>query len=169
MRLFLVRHGDAASVGGDVKHDADRPLTPLGAEAAAGTGRLIGRATEKVGIILTSPLVRAVQTAQSISGALPGQPVIRETNNLAPGFRPSAFLTELAALGEASSVVAIGHQPDIGLLLSYLIADAAPLGCAIPPATVMAVELKLMGRDVDASLEWLVSPQLLRTLSNGKQ
>jgi phosphohistidine phosphatase len=167
MRLFLVRHGDAASIGGEVKHDADRPLTEAGIEAVAGAGRVIGLTGEKINLILTSPLTRAVQTARQIAESLPGHPAVRETSNLAPGFRPSTFLAEVNAVGEAGAVVAVGHQPDIGMLLSYLIADAAPLGCAIPPATVMSIGLKTSGGDTDAVLDWFVSPQLLRTLTDG--
>jgi phosphohistidine phosphatase len=167
MRVYLVRHGDAASIGGDVKHDADRPLTETGIEAAAGVGRLIGLAGERISVILTSPLTRAVQTARHIAEVLPGHPAVRETGNLSPGFRPSTLIAEINAVADAGSVVAVGHQPDLGLLLSYLIADAAPLGCAIPPASVMSIGVKTSGGDTDAVLEWFVSPQLLRTLNDG--
>jgi phosphohistidine phosphatase len=167
MRLFLVRHGDAAGIGGEVKHDADRPLTDAGFEVAAGAGRVIGLSGEKINLILTSPLNRAVQTARRIAEVLPGHPAVRETGNLSPGFRPSTFIAEVLAVAEAGSVVAVGHQPDIGMLLSYLIADAAPLGIAVPPGAVMSIGLKISGGETDAVLDWFLSPQLLRTLTDG--
>jgi phosphohistidine phosphatase len=166
MRLFLVRHGEAATLGGTIKHDVDRPLTGAGADAAVEVGRLIAHSGERVGTILCSPLVRAVQTARRIAETLPEHPAVRETNNLAPGFRPSTLLAEVSAVGEEGAVIAIGHQPDLGMFLSYLIADAAPLGCAVPPASVISIALKTSGNDTDAVLEWIIPPRLLRLLTD---
>jgi phosphohistidine phosphatase len=164
-RLFLVRHGEAANIGGEIKRDADRPLTEAGIDASTGIARVIGLSGEKVHVILTSPLTRAVQTARRIAELLPGHPVVRETGNLSPGFRPPTFIAEVNAVEDEGAVVAVGHQPDIGILLSYLVADAAPLGCAIPAGAVMSIGLKSSGGESDAMLEWFLSPHLLRTLS----
>jgi len=63
MNLFVVRHGHAAPVGGDILRDGDRPLTERGEEEAAMVaGALASR--RKIAVVLVSPLLRAQQTAR---------------------------------------------------------------------------------------------------------
>ncbi|HEY2220346.1 MAG TPA: histidine phosphatase family protein [Gaiellaceae bacterium] len=102
MRLFLVRHAEAAA--GDP--DELRPLTPGG----RGTAREIGArlAAEQPQAVLSSPLLRARETAVAIAEAAGLDAEADE--RLAPG--ATADDLRSAAAGRGETVVAVGHQPD---------------------------------------------------------
>ena len=102
MRLFLVRHAEAAPG----EPDDLRPLTPAGRDAARALAlRLAGEHPEAV---VSSPLLRARETAAAIAEA---SGVAAETDErLAPG--ATADDLRAAAAGRGETIVAVGHQPD---------------------------------------------------------
>jgi phosphohistidine phosphatase SixA len=127
VRLFLVRHAEAAP--GDP--DELRPLT----DAGRATARALGARFAGAGVdaVLTSPLLRARETADSIGRATGIEPVADE--RLAPG--ATAETLRAAANGKGSTVVAIGHQPDCGEIVLALTGREE----RFPPGGVVEVEL----------------------------
>jgi phosphohistidine phosphatase SixA len=110
MRLFLVRHAEAAP--GDP--DELRPLTPAGRAAARDLGeRLAG---EHPDAVVSSPLLRARETAEQIARVVGLTPEADE--RLAPG--ATAEDVRAAVAGRGETVVAIGHQPDCSAILLVL-------------------------------------------------
>jgi phosphohistidine phosphatase len=102
VRLYLIRHAKAAS--GDP--DELRPLTPSGREVARRLGEEL--AGEGIELVLSSPLLRARDTAELIAKAC-GAPM--ETDErLAPG--ASAVEVRAAIEGRGERVAVVGHQPD---------------------------------------------------------
>jgi phosphohistidine phosphatase len=127
MRLFVVRHAEAAP--GDP--DELRPLTPAGrATARALAARL---AAEGVEVVLSSPLLRARETAAEIALAA-GVPV-EVDDRLAPGATPDGVRAAVAESGE--TVVAVGHQPDCSELVLAFTGSTV----RFEPATFVEVEL----------------------------
>jgi phosphohistidine phosphatase SixA len=119
VRLFLVRHAEAAP--GDL--DDLRPLTPAGRDAARALGARL--AEEEPEAVLSSPLLRARETAAAIADAAGLEAVPDE--RLAPG--ATADDVRGAAAGRGETVVAVGHQPDcseIVLALTGSSVDFAP-------------------------------------------
>jgi len=105
VRLYLVRHAEAAPGSPDEL----RPLTEAGRRAARELGnRLAGEGL--VDAVVTSPLLRARETAAAIArvAGAGGQPAVDE--GLAPGATPESVLA--AVLGRGERVVVVAHQPD---------------------------------------------------------
>lgn len=163
MRLYVVRHGDAIARGGGAATDAERPLSTQGEAEARAAGRLLSRVDPAIALVLTSPAVRAVDTGRLIGEALRARPEVRPSERLKPGSRIDAILADVFAAGR-DSVVAVGHQPDLGMLIGWLIADQGPASLALPPGTVACVELQPDIQMPRASLRWLVPPDLMRQL-----
>ncbi|MCX6876511.1 MAG: histidine phosphatase family protein [Verrucomicrobia bacterium] len=116
MELILVRHGKAED-----RHpqgDGARALVEKGREQARRAGRLLKAAGLIPEIVLTSPLVRAQQTAAELCQAadLPG-PVVQAW--LACGCVPETVLTELAAFHDFGRVAIVGHEPDCSRFLQW--------------------------------------------------
>jgi len=127
VRVFLVRHA-AAAPG---TPDDERPLTPEGqAEAAVLAERLAG---ESLDAVLSSPLLRARQTAETIARAA-GLELTAH-----PGLAPGATAATLRdAVGERGDrVAAIGHQPDCGNIVEELTGERRPF----PTASYAELEL----------------------------
>jgi phosphohistidine phosphatase len=164
MNLYLVRHGEAGPSGGTVLRDADRLLTPRGEEDARLVGRVLANTKSNVTTVLSSPLTRALQTAELIRSAFSGMAAVRPTENLSPGFRSRSLFDELAALGEAANVVAVGHQPDLGNFIAYLMDVPAHGAVALPTGAVAKVVVGGGNPPSEAHLDWLLTPSLLRGL-----
>jgi phosphohistidine phosphatase SixA len=102
VRLFLVRHAEAAPG----EPDELRPLTPAGRAAARELATAL--AQEQLTAVVSSPLLRARETAAAIAEAAGLEP---ETDDrLAPG--ATADDLRHAVAGRGDTVVAVGHQPD---------------------------------------------------------
>jgi phosphohistidine phosphatase len=163
MNLYIVRHGDALPVGKTIPGDAERPLSSRGEKDIAALGDVIAGEQSAGILVLASPLTRARQTAEIIAGKLDGPPGIRVSENLAPGFRPKALLSELANAG-VEMIVAVGHQPDLTTFLSYVIADQSYAGVAFPPGGVAKITMHPSRADNDAMLHWLLTPELVHRI-----
>jgi phosphohistidine phosphatase len=130
VQLYLVRHAEAAS--GDP--DELRPLTPEGREAARELGQRLAAAGVRPHAVLTSPLLRARETAAEL--ARPAGLEAEPDDRLAPG--ASAAEVRAAAGERGQIVVVVGHQPDCGKIAAALTGGAEP---AFPPAGMVAIDL----------------------------
>jgi phosphohistidine phosphatase len=127
VRLFIVRHAEAAP--GDP--DALRPLTPAGRDVACAVGERL--AQERPDIVLSSPLLRARETANLIARAASVEPEADE--RLAPG-ATAAAVRELVE-GRGQTVVVVGHQPDC----SEIVLELSGREAKFAPGAVVEVEL----------------------------
>ena len=130
MRLYIVRH--AKAVQGEP--DEARELTPAGEERARKLGKRLAAEGVRPGVILTSPLVRARQTADVLAKALAATVEIDE--RLAPGATAEAVREAIAGRGD--TVMTVGHQPDCGLIAAELTGGPPP---EFRTAGVVAVDL----------------------------
>jgi phosphohistidine phosphatase len=120
MRLYLVRHAEAIERSGATP-DASRYLTPKGRTAF----RKIARRAREAGIapevIFTSPLLRAVQTAEILAERLKHEGPVDVANELSPGFDDRALRSLLAGAGNLAEAAFVGHEPDLGDLAALLL------------------------------------------------
>jgi len=122
VRLFLVRHAEAAPG----EPDDLRPLTAAGRDTARALGARL--APEEPEAVLSSPLLRARETAAAIADAAGVE--AEPDERLAPG--ATADDVRSAAAGRGKTVVAVGHQPDCSEIVLALTGDAvdfAPGAC----------------------------------------
>ena len=116
MDLILLRHGKAE--GFHSQGDGARALVEKGREQARRAGLMLKAAGLSPEIVLTSPLVRARQTADEFCQAagLPG-PVLQGW--LSCGCRPETVVAELVAFHDFKRVVIVGHEPDFSRFLQW--------------------------------------------------
>jgi phosphohistidine phosphatase len=130
VRLFVVRHAEAAPG----EPDDLRTLTPHGLGQARELGERLVRHGIKPDVILSSPLLRARQTADSIAAELG---VASEPDErLAPG--ATADDVRAAVAGRGETVVVVGHQPDCGQIVAAIGGGPAP---EFPAAGIRELEL----------------------------
>jgi phosphohistidine phosphatase len=166
--LYLIRHAEAEAIGlGGVTRDFDRPLTAHGREQARVLAKAFLNHNLALDAIATSPLVRAYQTATEFMSILaPGRrPVMCDHLGLEK-LRPhhlSQFLTHLPSIGERiptreeKSVVAIGHMPDLGTYLEWLI-GAGPKRIHIAKGGIACVRFEDEPIKASGELRWLIPP-----------
>jgi phosphohistidine phosphatase len=163
MLLYLLRHGEAVNrEDPDCPPDEQRPLTRKGVEKARLAVAGLRRLGIKPGIIVSSPLLRAVQTAE-IAAELLGQAKdkIRQTTALEPSADPGDLLRELARL-KTEEVLCAGHAPHLDELIAHA-AGARTAFTALKKAGAACLEFESLagGRGV---LLWVFPPKVLRFL-----
>lgn len=168
MDLLIVRHAIAFDRNARRwPDDGERPLSPDGMARARRAAAGLKRLAERPLYVLTSPLVRARQTA-TILTEFGGWPKAEESDSLAPDELPEAVFRALATRKE-KVVAVVGHQPSLG----YLLAAALPAqGRSGPRVSADAFELKKMGAALisfkgtpkvgGGILQWLLPPRVLR-------
>lgn len=162
IELYLVRHAIAAERGDQWPDDTKRPLTERGIqrfkEGVAGLAGLEVTIQE----IITSPLVRARQTADLLAAGLPGKPVVRVLKALEPGHSPAAVMAQVARLARRSRIALVGHEPGLGELAAHLLGASRPL--PFRKGGICRVDLSSLTSRHAGSLVWFVTPKMLREL-----
>jgi phosphohistidine phosphatase len=130
VRLVIVRHAEAASG----EPDELRPLTSEGREAARALGQRLASEGMRPDAVLTSPLLRARETAQEL--ARPAGLEAEPDERLAPGATAEAVRAAAEERGE--TVVVVGHQPDCSRIAAALAGGDEP---AFPPGGMLSIEL----------------------------
>lgn len=122
MRLHLFRHGIAIDREDPAcPADHDRFLTPKGIAKTQASAQGLRALGIKPDIILTSPLLRAVQTAEIACEAL-GYPVkkLQRSNALKSDAKPAGLFRELSGL-KADEVMCVGHAPNLDEVIAFAI------------------------------------------------
>lgn len=164
MNLFLARHGEAVATGGAILRDAERPLSVRGEEDAALMGRALAQICPNLEMVVTSPLLRAVRTGEIMGNEIMSHPIFSVTNHLAPGFRPKSLLDELLLLAADGNILAVGHQPDLSAFIAFLISGSGDASVGMPPGAVARLTVRPGRNRESAVLEWLLTPQLAKSL-----
>jgi|YNPBryunderm2012_1023409.scaffolds.fasta_scaffold00377_10 phosphohistidine phosphatase len=163
MELYLVRHAWAEEQdSARWPDDSQRPLTPEGRKRFAKLVRKLAQTQFQPTLIVTSPLVRARQTAQVIANVLKKQgPTVVEHEELAPGgcLNPLAEWTA-SQTGRHQAIAWVGHAPDIEVFCAALIGRGQSL-IHFAKGAVALVRFEKALELGQGELQWLVTAKLL--------
>jgi phosphohistidine phosphatase len=164
MRLLIIRHAIAVARGTPDLRDEDRELTRRGIRRFRAAARGLARVCRRPDVILTSPLIRARQTAD-IAAAAWGGVKPREEKALAGGsFEQIAGAVEKH---QGKRLVAIvGHEPEVSAMLARLIGGGAPERLTFKKGGAALVDLPQRLADGGA-LVWYLPPRVLRAARKG--
>jgi len=161
--LYLVRHAIAAERGPEWPDDDLRPLTDRGIakfeQAVAGFANLKIVVDE----VLTSPLVRARQTADLLASALADSPPVQVLDTLAPGHVPARVIEVVARIARGRRIALVGHEPGLGELAAFLI--GARRAIAFKKGGIARIDLESGVDRSSGTLVWLLTPKILRGLA----
>ena len=154
MRIYLVRHSESVARVPSMP-DAARYLTARG---RASFREMALRFRDAGGLptrILTSPLVRAVQTAEILSETLRYDGEVVLDPRLSPGFDVANLNDVLDGYPSEREIAFVGHEPDLGVLLTRLL--SLPQGYAMPKGAIAALDLPISGGPLRAGFAWLLT------------
>ncbi|MCU0406171.1 MAG: phosphohistidine phosphatase SixA [Ignavibacteriaceae bacterium] len=155
MNIYLIRHAEAEQTS-DVKPHEERELTPRGIERLKASAEIWEQYFNEIDMILSSPLKRAMQTAEIIRKIFEVKMDVVEEISLLNGGQTEDLLNLSGSLG-LNELVMIGHQPDIGIHISIM-TGANELNCWIPPATIAKISFDGNPRVGKGKLEFLIPP-----------
>lgn len=158
MIVYLVRHAIAEERGPDWPDDRERPLTQKGITRFHEIAERLAARNVRVGAIFSSPLVRARQTAELL---VPGwaQVPVQCVDELAPEHTPASLAKVLVDRAAQSAVALVGHEPDLGILASWMIGTKNPL--PFRKGGVARIDCGDTIKAGDGTLVWLVTPKLI--------
>lgn len=162
LELYLVRHGIAAERGEAYPDDSTRPLTTQGIARLRKEGKGLDALGVSLDLIITSPLVRAKQTADVLSESLKGHPPITTTDALAPAGTPAAVFQELGRHMRKGRIALVGHEPNLGELAARLIGARHPL--EFKKGGMCRIDFTVFPPKGTGQLVWLATPKMLRAL-----
>ena len=139
MNLYLIRHSIAENISSD-KKDFERGLTREGKFLIEKVSEAWKNYLGDLDIVLTSPLTRAVQTAEILSSNLQESPNIIKDNNLGTGSRTSDLIELLDSL-KYQNVAVVGHQPDLSHHINNFCGTGS-FNLAFPPASLAKIEFE---------------------------
>jgi phosphohistidine phosphatase len=163
-RLYLMRHGIAIDREERAcPAEAERFLTEEGVKKTRAAALGLRRLEIQPRALLTSPYLRAVQTAELTCEAL-GLPAtkLQRTDGLLPEAEPATLFRELARL-RTPEIICFGHAPNLDLVIAHALGTPRPV-CALKKAGVACLDISSFaaGR---GSLVWLLTPKALRQMA----
>jgi phosphohistidine phosphatase len=165
MLLYLMRHGIAIDRDDpECPPEPERHLTPKGIEKTRSAARGLRSLKVNPNLVLSSPYLRAVQTAEIACVALE-IPVsrIRKTDALLSGASPLLLADELSK-AKADEVICFGHAPHMDEFIALAV-HAAKACTQLKKAGAACLDLHSVS-PIDAELVWLMTARSLRMLND---
>lgn len=153
MRIYLVRHAESVDRAGGVP-DEFRHLSVRGRLSFRETARKAREESFRPERIFTSPLVRAVQTAEILSEGTGYEGEVIAVPQLAPGFTIEKMGDILDSCPGGAELAMVGHEPDLGIVMTRLLSLPKPY--AVRKGAVAAIDLSGEGNRVRGTLAWLL-------------
>jgi len=164
IELYLVRHAVAAERGPKYPDDRLRPLTPDGVKRFASSVPGLMELDVVIDFVLTSPLVRARDTATLLAAGLKPKPAIAELEALAPGGRHQAVIEAIKAHAKRHRRLAlVGHEPDLGELAARLLGARGTV--VFKKGGICAIDVDGATPGGPGTLRWHLTPRALRALA----
>jgi phosphohistidine phosphatase len=165
VKLLIIRHGPAGdrdAWAAEGRDDRLRPLTPEGKKEMKQVARGLTTLVPSVDLIATSPLVRAVQTAEIVAKQYESE--ILTVEALAPGTDPDKVVHWLREQRSDGTVAVVGHDPDLSTLICYLLTRERSSFLSLKKSGAALLELDDSPKTGPANLEWLLTPRVLQQL-----
>lgn len=155
MLLYLARHADAEQKRPGMS-DFERELTEIGRKNTEKMAIVLKRMNLKFDLIVSSPFVRAVQTAKIFRDVIGVQSEIITANELIPGSDFKSLLKMLSSFG-VENILAVGHEPHLGEFLSWVVGLPRPI--EFKKNSIACIEI-LKFVESEGNLKWLIHPDM---------
>ncbi len=169
MNLYLLRHGIAVDPSvPDFANDAQRPLTAKGKRRLRQIAQAVGLMRISFAVILSSPYVRARQTAEIVAKTLKCRKKLKFTDELTPAGNPRSLIEQLNELRpRPKNVLLVGHEPYLSKLIALLTAGSTNMEIDLRKGSLCQLETESLRYARCATLVCLFAPRHL-ALMTGK-
>jgi phosphohistidine phosphatase len=163
MNLYLMRHGIAVAANQPgMESDSERPLTPKGVKRMRRAARGLRRLGISFDTILTSPLVRARQTAEIVAEILGLEGQLEEISELAPERSVDHLISGLTRFHDREHLLLVGHNPLLIRAFSFLISGKDNLEIELKKGGLGCIETDALPPSGPGTLHWFLTPKQLR-------
>jgi phosphohistidine phosphatase len=164
--LYVMRHGAAVERGSaGYADDSKRPLTPEGRKKVQEIARGLMRLGFDPDWIVSSPLVRAAETARLVAESLGASVAVDFADPLRPGGSPEALIAFLAKRSNRTRVLVVGHEPDLSEMAGRLIGAGRRSHLAFKKGGCCLITFDQFPPKSPGKLLWWLTPRILRKLA----
>jgi len=167
MNLYFMRHGiavDRADTGAK-SADRERTLTPKGIKRMQRAAKGLASLSLSFDRILTSPLVRARQTAKIVAQALQLEDRVEEIQQLSPDQSVQDLVFGLVPYSGEKKILLVGHEPLLSSTVSFLLSGKAGAEIGIKKGGLCCLEVDGVPPKANAVLHWALAPKHLRQMA----
>lgn len=162
MNLYIIRHGIAADLGTDGVHtDRQRPLTDVGRKKMHAIAKGLRAIDVKLDQILSSPYLRARETAEILADEFKMKDRLAFSENLVPIGSADELIAEINGKYPLDSLALVGHEPSLSALISLLLTGQPTASITMKKGGVCCLSLVDLHPECSATLEWLLTPAQL--------
>src|SRR5215469_6813720 len=161
MILYFLRHASAGEQILNPKKDEKRALDKEGIEQCGYVGRALAALNVQVDTIVSSPLKRCTQTASLVGNELGYEGKLQIDNALRPEATLADFRKLLAKNSRHEAIMVVGHNPNLSQFFGAVICDS---GCEASSELKKGVVGKVEMRRSSGTLQWCITPKIVRTL-----
>jgi phosphohistidine phosphatase len=169
MNLYIVRHAIAEPLAGNSSEaqDSQRPLTDQGRKKFRKIARGLAGIGVQIDMILTSPYLRAADTAKILRKKLDlGKDQLAVMQDIAPGGDAARLIRDIGQkYGNLAGVAIVGHEPGLSGLISTLLSGDPSLPITLKKGGVCCLTVDKLTYGRCATLEWLMAPSQLENLA----
>ena len=167
MNLYIIRHAIAVDEGtSDYEQDSERPLTDKGRKKMRQIAKGLHNLGVEFDLILSSPYVRARETAEILADVFKMKKMIVFSDNLIPLGNPELLITEINEKYSVDSMALVGHEPHLSTLVGLLAAENGKIDVTLKKGGVCYLSADDLHHEHRATLEWLLTPGILMEISD---
>ena len=159
-----MRHGDAGNRR-DINNDLERSLTAEGREEVERIAKSLKSLKLDVDMIATSPLKRALETAEIVAEIFQKTKKLETWNELSPEGERRDLLERLSRLNEESTILLVGHEPYLSTLMGDLISNKPGTRIVLKKGGAAKIVINSLLPKASGELRWLLTPRQLKKLS----
>jgi len=164
MELYLLRHAVAVRRGTEGYSDDRRPLTKEGIGKMVLAAEGISKIVSGIDLIVTSPLIRASETAIIVADVLKCRDKIVECKELLPGVPVASLFMSLSKYKNKARLLLVGHEPELGEITASLLGLETPV-IHFKKGAIARIDIPQMVGQGQGKLIWYFPPKLLRGFS----
>lgn len=166
MKILLMRHAEAMDRNPKkFPDDQLRPITKTGQKRSEEAARALSKLEQRVDLVLSSPLTRTQQTANIMrKGLRLSKERLVLTDHLAPLGDLDALVEQIRKMDPLSTLLLVGHEPELSELISILLSGDRTLQIAIKKGSICCLTADELTAGKCATLEWLLTPAQLSKL-----
>lgn len=162
MKLYILRHGDAAEHGDPRYKENERPLTTKGIQRTKQLAHVLREMEITMDAILTSPLTRARETAEIVARGMKLQDAPSASEHLAPSGNMEELVHQLNTIRPVpKNILLVGHEPYLSGFISLLCTGGPGLPMVFKKGALCRLELQVLSCGKCATLDWLLQPRVI--------
>jgi phosphohistidine phosphatase len=162
MDLYIIRHAIAVDEGApEYEEDSLRPLTDKGKKKMRQIAKGLRALGTDFDLILSSPYVRAKETAEILADVFRVKAEISFSDNLIPMGDPDLLIAEMNEKYTANSIALVGHEPHLTALIGLLVSENVNVDMTLKKGGVCRLSADDLHHTRKATLEWLLTPGIL--------